>query len=109
MLGWAGCGDQSPRFCRFSLKKLIQKKNCCFVCCLTQLQFHFISISNSSVKIPILPTMNDCKGNALPPRSTLEQSTLLISNPPEFHYNLPDDNADFYHFPNGNNRAQICQ
>ena len=42
--------------------------------------------------------MNDCKGNALPPpSSTLEQSTLLISTP-EFHYNLPDDNADFSHF-----------
>ena len=41
--------------------------------------------------------MNDCKGNRVPPSSTLEQSTLLISTP-EFHYNLPDDNADFSHF-----------
>ena len=79
------------------------------LCCrFAQLQFHFISISNFSVKIPgIVQTMNDCWGNA-PPSSTLEQSTLLISTP-EFHYNLPDDNADFYHFPNGNNRPQICQ
>ena len=43
--------------------------------------FHFISISNSSGKIPIVPTMNDCKGNRVPRSSTLEQSTLLISTP----------------------------